>query len=472
MNPLFIRFIPAFALALTLFATPASGQVDVSTPEVTCEAAETITVPVLVSDLSGQGAIAYSLRLQYDPEKISITGADWDNTLSAAFTVVANPKPNEILVSAASTTPLSGAGTLINLTVVCNTEGSSPLSFSKFTFNEGDPSATVSNGQVTVEGTSEVQIEIQINPEDVDFGSVELGESATRTVTIANLETSGASLSGNIVLSGNEAFTIVSGGGSFTLAAGQSRDVVLSFDPEAEGDYTAQLQVTHNATSQEGPSTITVTGSAAAPAAPAVSLSESSLDLGNVAIFHDGTASFTIENTGNAELTGSIEIQGADAADFGLEEGAESFTIEAGGSLEITVTFAPETVGEKQAEIQITHDAENIPSPATVSLTGNAVDNTAAENLDEMPTDFRLAQNFPNPFNPATTLAFGLPEAGNVRISVYDLTGREMSVLVDGFMPAGWHTVNFDASALPSGTYLYHMQAESHMLTRKMTLLK
>lgn len=469
------RSLSAFAMMLVLFVAPAMGQITVSTPEVNCAASESIVVPVTVSELTGQGAIAFSFRLAFDPSKITITNADKDNTLSAAYNVIANPKESEILVSAASAQPLSGAGTLVNLLVTCNEEGSSPLTFSKFTFNEGQPSADVSNGLVVVEEESgEVQINIQINPNDVFFGELTVGESLTRTISISNLGTSGAPLSGEVALSASSAsvFTIVSGGGSFELEAGEAHEVIVSFDPTEEGDFTATLEVTHNATSVPGPSTIDLQGSAqGVPAAPNVVVEQSSLDLGEVVVYREVTGSVTIQNTGNAALSGTVEIAGADAADFALAS-ASDFTVEAGGSVAIEVTFAPVVSGDKEAELRVTHDAENATSPIVVSLTGSALENVAAEQMNEVPGDFRLAQNFPNPFNPQTTLAFGLPNSGRVRLSVFDLTGRELSVLVDSVMPAGWHTVNFDASNLPSGTYLYHMRAESHTLTRKMTVLK
>ncbi len=476
MSSKFFRSLPAFALTLVLFAAPAMGQITVSTPDVNCAASEPIVIPVNVSDLTGQGAIAFSFRLQYDNTKVSIVDHDNDNTLSASYNVISNPKESEILVSAASASALSGSGTLLNLIGTCNEEGSSPLTFTKFTFNEGQPSADVTNGSVVVEeGSSELQINIQINPTDVQFGEVTVGEPATRTIAISNLATSGAPLAGEVSLGdgSSAAFTIVNGEGAFELEVGEVHEVEVSFNPEAEGDFSAQLEVVHNATSLPGPSTINLAGSAeaAAPTAPNVVVEQTSLDLGDVVVYRETTASFTVQNSGNGPLTATVEIAGADAADFTLESESE-ITVAPGASVEVSVKFAPEVSGMKEAEVRVVHDAENATSPIVVSLTGNAVANVAAEKMNEVPGDFRLAQNFPNPFNPQTTFAFGLPASGHVRISVYDLAGRELDVLVDSVMPAGWHSVNFDASDLASGTYLYHLRAESQTLTRKMTVLK
>lgn len=89
------------------------------------------------------------------------------------------------------------------------------------------------------------------------------------------------------------------------------------------------------------------------------------------------------------------------------------------------------------------------------------------------PDSFILHENYPNPFNPATTLRFELGIPAPVTLSVYDMLGRRVAVLVDGqAMPAGMHRVNFDASSLSSGVYLLHMKAEGQTMTRKMMLMK
>jgi hypothetical protein len=98
-----------------------------------------------------------------------------------------------------------------------------------------------------------------------------------------------------------------------------------------------------------------------------------------------------------------------------------------------------------------------------------------------IPQRFRLNQNFPNPFNPGTTITFDLPSGGKqfVLLKVFDLLGREVATLVDGTVPSGEHVVRWDAGNLPSGAYFYRLEAvrtdgtgnRLHQ-TRKMLLLK
>ena len=83
-----------------------------------------------------------------------------------------------------------------------------------------------------------------------------------------------------------------------------------------------------------------------------------------------------------------------------------------------------------------------------------------------------LLGNYPNPFNPETTISYALPQGSKVRLAVYDLLGHEVAVLVDGSQPAGQHTVRFDGGDLPSGSYVYRLQVGEEVVARTMTLVK
>ncbi len=87
-------------------------------------------------------------------------------------------------------------------------------------------------------------------------------------------------------------------------------------------------------------------------------------------------------------------------------------------------------------------------------------------------TDYELMQNYPNPFNPVTTIPFKISKASNVRIAVYDASGKEVVELANGFFITGRHQVLFNASQLSSGVYFYRLQAENFVTVRKMTLMK
>jgi hypothetical protein len=88
------------------------------------------------------------------------------------------------------------------------------------------------------------------------------------------------------------------------------------------------------------------------------------------------------------------------------------------------------------------------------------------------PKSYSLEQNFPNPFNPKTDIVFRVKEDGKVRITVYDILGREVERLVDGQLKAGTHRITFNGQQLPSGLYLYRMEAADFQQVKKMALIK
>jgi len=101
--------------------------------------------------------------------------------------------------------------------------------------------------------------------------------------------------------------------------------------------------------------------------------------------------------------------------------------------------------------------------PLTTGITGAS---------DGVPSDFVLKQNFPNPFNPVTTIEYSIPQNSFVRIEIYDMLGQLVRTFVNAEQAAGSYSVRFDGSNLADGTYFYHFSAGDFSETRKMVLLK
>jgi hypothetical protein len=89
-----------------------------------------------------------------------------------------------------------------------------------------------------------------------------------------------------------------------------------------------------------------------------------------------------------------------------------------------------------------------------------------------IPVEYKLSQNFPNPFNPSTTFNYSLKNAGDVQIEIFDASGKEIKKIVDGYRAAGSYQVNFSAGNLPSGIYYYKISTPQFVQTKKMILLK
>lgn len=91
---------------------------------------------------------------------------------------------------------------------------------------------------------------------------------------------------------------------------------------------------------------------------------------------------------------------------------------------------------------------------------------------DPVPVSYKLNQNYPNPFNPVTTISFDIPMTERVKLAIYDMAGKEVTILLNQDMRAGTYKVNWDASSYSTGIYLYKLTAGTYEETKKMVLLK
>lgn len=93
-------------------------------------------------------------------------------------------------------------------------------------------------------------------------------------------------------------------------------------------------------------------------------------------------------------------------------------------------------------------------------------------NNSEVITGYKLFQNYPNPFNPTTTISWQSPVSSHQTLKIYDILGNEVTTLVDEYKEAGRYTLNFDASRLSSGVYIYRITAGEFTDVKKMVILK
>jgi flagellar hook assembly protein FlgD len=111
------------------------------------------------------------------------------------------------------------------------------------------------------------------------------------------------------------------------------------------------------------------------------------------------------------------------------------------------------------------------------SADGEAVSVIRAAKEVALPEEFALHQNYPNPFNPQTTISFDLAAAARAEMAVYNVLGQEVRLLIDGYLPAGKHSVVWDGrddnnQQVSSGVYFYRLVSQGNALTRKMIMLK
>ena len=202
------------------------------------------------------------------------------------------------------------------------------------------------------------------------------------------------------------------------------------------------------------------------PPAPNISINPTILEFGGVLVNNDSTMTFSITNTGNAELI----VTNISSNEPAFTVNNDSIAVPPGDEKDVDVTFTPTSLGSYNGIIEITHNA--IGSPDSVTATGNGVTGISDELMNTIPDDFVIYQNYPNPFNPKTSIIFGLPEASEVKLTLFNALGEEIANLFEAYKNAGFYQVEFDASRLTSGIYFYQIQAGDFIETKKMVLLR
>nr|MDK2850543.1 hypothetical protein [Candidatus Cloacimonadota bacterium] len=209
---------------------------------------------------------------------------------------------------------------------------------------------------------------------------------------------------------------------------------------------------------------------------PAIIVDQTTLNFGNVPVGEELIKPFSISNQGNAPLLGSIQIP----VPYTLDAAVEGFTttmnfaLEPGYSLDFNIGFRPDEEGVYDGSLIInSDDPEN--QIIIVPLTGSSspVSNEDAIN----PVNTELIGNYPNPFNPTTTIRFSLKESTPVSITIYNILGQKVKTLVSGVLDAGHHSYTWDGvdangRKVASGVYFYKMQSGTYSSTKKMIMMK
>jgi hypothetical protein len=138
-------------------------------------------------------------------------------------------------------------------------------------------------------------------------------------------------------------------------------------------------------------------------------------------------------------------------------------------------TGATDTTGIQTIEVDTANSivTAKVEHFSTISMTTD--DETSTEigdQPDTKPTAYKLYENYPNPFNPSTTIKYDLKEANHVTLTVYNMLGQKVATLVDKQQQSGQHQVRFDATGMSSGIYFYRINAGDYSATHKMTLVK
>ncbi|MBI5394121.1 MAG: choice-of-anchor D domain-containing protein [Verrucomicrobia bacterium] len=355
-------------------AGAASGSLQIGT--------DSTSTPTLTVSLAGTGGVPQTAVIGMTPSSLAFGQVPVGTSKSmmvtignignAAFSVSAlalSGSTDFALAAGAPATPFSvapGAQVTVPVVYTASNEGndSGALQITSNATNQTQVSVTLAGGGITSH--------LSLAPTAQDFGTVMVGSSASRTVTVTN--SGGLAASVTVVsFSGSADFDLGAGAPAtpFTLAANASVILPLVFAPSAAGPASGQL----NLASDDPKSPLLTTalsgnGSAPPVAAPNIAVNPSALAFGKVAAGSTGTLSVTIQNTGNAVLTvGSLAVSGS--ADFALDPAvpAAPFLVAAGASVSVTILYLPAAAGADTGALQIASDDADTPT-AAVSLTG------------------------------------------------------------------------------------------------------
>jgi hypothetical protein len=305
----------------------------------------------------------------------------------------------------------------------------------------------------------------QASAKELDFDSVAVGMTRTLPLTIKNtgndtLRTTSLDWLPSVDFTFRLPFEILK------IPPGDSVTGTITFTPSSPGPIKGGLIFKSNA----GCDTIFFSGVGYnLPIQPALSLLERAIDFGNVSTISSKDTALTLRNTGNDTLQGTISVFGN-----GFSVKDSTLLIPPMDSVVKTVKFSPTIVGKLTGLLIIWSNDPT--SPDTVLLSGFGDKSDGVDNNPLRPNVFSLSQNHPNPFNPSTVIEFSLAKRSYVNLAIYNMIGQKVVELADGEKAPGSYTVTFDGSKLPSGIYLYRLQAGpptgGFTQTRRMVLVK
>lgn len=431
--------------ATTVNGSAMASQVLVNGGAVSAVTGDEIMIPIYVTELtSAYNVLSFDFNASFDPSVINITGYETAGTLSEGGSASINPNntAGTVAFAWASASNVTGSGVLVYLKATAVGGGTSDLTFSAFQFNAGAPTVSADAGQVTVTAANVAPV-LSISP---------AGPYAVDEGQNIQLQLSGTDANAGDVLTfssttppSGATLNATSGLFSWTPAYNQAGSHTITFTVSDDHGASASQQVT-----------ITVNNVNRTPQFTTVP------PPGTIVKAHRAP------NPVYYNFLYTASDPDGDDLIFSMEEGPDGSSISSSGVFIWNVK-------EGQAglsfvvTIKVT-DGEFVVSTTQILNVDPII--VGVEDDKQVPSEYKLSQNYPNPFNPSTTIYFGLPKESHVKLSVYNILGQEVGVLVNKTMGAGYHDVNFDASKLNTGMYIYKIEAEDFVSVKKMLFVK
>lgn len=445
-----------------------------SAPNVRAAIGGTVSLAFDIDDVTGEGVTAFQFDVLFDSAILEVTGISTEGTLSSQFASVDGEAIEEgrYRVGGFGIDPLEGEGTLVVVNANVLAAGTSALNLEDVSFNSGAVPVAGLPGQVAAVGAAYVQVihnspdagtvDVYVNDglalDDVPYQAASGYLSVPSGATKVDITASDAADNSSPVFT--TTLTLPEGGEFVAIANGQVGDESFTLEAEegrrvAEDDTQVEFTIFHGS-----------------PDAPAV----------DVNVLDE-----TVEHSRILQLADDLAF--GESTDY-LAVDPAAYNVEvatADGETQVEV-FRPDLSGLTGGTAVVV--AEGFLNPGdgqpAFAVVAYLADGTRVEfgvvtsnepGAGELPQEFRIRGNYPNPFNPSTTIHFDLPATAEVSISVIDLLGRNVMTVPAQTMQGGANqTVQLNASSLASGMYIYQVvaktKAETLVKTGTMTLVK
>ena len=411
---------------------------EVRIPDTTAEIAGTVDIPIYMANLSSEYSIvSLQTNVLFDSSKVKFDQIVTTGTSTDGWSFSYNNTGNKIILAGASTSGFNNLGPIIKLRFIVSPNASignySNISLEQFLFNEGSPNARIDNGKITVATSTVPNIpsnlvalltgSTQITLFWTDNSNNESGFKVERTLDPAGTWNQITSVSQNITTFVNN-----------NLAEGaQYYYRVRAYNSIGNSDYSNEANAT---TTLAAPSNLTGTEG------------------------ETGILNLTWTDNSSTETGFYLERKDGEGGSFIIHKIL--------GQNLISFSDSNLTPGQYYAyrlkaftgivESNYSNEFEIV----IVSINSEI----------GIPNKFELFQNYPNPFNPTTQISYQLPKNSFVSLVVYNTIGQKVAELVNQEQASGKYTVKFDASNLPSGVYIYKLQAGEFSSVKKMLLTK
>lgn len=321
--------------------------------------------------------------------------------------------------------------------------------------------STVGQTEVSIDGLATVPGTVTLSQQTVNFGSLPVGKSREMSVNVTNHASTPALINSITVEGDDRAMFTADVTGGFTLQAGETRTVRITFVPVSNGSKFAILRVM---TASGVQPVASLTGKGGSAKISVINMA----DFGTVAPNSFREVQITVNSTGDEALViNSAYVSGPSNADFSVLT-SMPLTIEAGQSANITVRFMPTENGSKVAYLNLLNNSGNA---GTVELRGNSITTEVGPGAGAAPM-FGITQTYPNPFSETATIAYTIGARANVVVKVFNQLGEEVATLFNGVQESGDYTATLKAGTLPAGTYVVRLEAGNQSATQKITLVK